>query len=85
MTYVTDLRHFLDDDGEIVANMPSEARQLASFLALIVDEANGFVPSIAEELTIRCRSEGCSAQILAHRESNCSATIAFPVRKTNCR
>jgi len=25
-TYVTDMRHFLDDDGEIVRNMPSEAR-----------------------------------------------------------
>ena len=35
-TYVTDLRHYLDDDGEL-ADMPAEAKQLASFLVLIVD------------------------------------------------
>lgn len=70
MAYVTDLRHFLDDDGEIASDMSSEARQLASFLALIVDEASGFAPSKAEELRLRCRSAGCTAQILAIRESN---------------
>ena len=69
-TYVTDLRHFLDDDGEIVSDMPMKARQLASFLVLIVDEASIFVPSKAAELSLRCRSEGCPAQILAHRKSS---------------
>lgn len=66
--YVTDLRHFLDDEGEIVSDMPSEARQLASFLALIVDETSGFEASKVDELSVRCRGDGCPAQIVAHRE-----------------
>jgi hypothetical protein len=37
-TYVTDITHFLDDAGEIVANMPAEARQLASFITLLIEE-----------------------------------------------
>ena len=69
-TYVTDLRHYLDDDGEIVSDMPAEARQLASFLALIVDGASSVVSSKAYELSLRCRSAGCPGQILAHRESS---------------
>jgi len=29
--------HFLDDKGNIPTEMPKEARELASFLALVVD------------------------------------------------
>tara|TARA_R110002049_G_scaffold309101_2_gene516893 strand:+ start:19638 stop:19877 length:240 start_codon:yes stop_codon:yes gene_type:complete len=50
--------------------MPSEARQLASFLALIVDEASGFAASMAIDLSLRCRSKGCAATILAQRQSS---------------
>lgn len=39
-TYVTDLQHYLDGEGEIVTQMPEEARQLASFFALLVDEVS---------------------------------------------
>lgn len=67
-SYVTDLQHFLDEEGEIVADIPTEARQLASFFALIVDDASCFAESKADEVNVRCRSEGCPSQILAHRE-----------------
>jgi hypothetical protein len=30
-TYVTDITHYVDDQGEVSAEMPREARQLASF------------------------------------------------------
>ncbi len=62
-TYVTDLRHYLDNDGEIVTEMPPEARQMAGFLALIVDEVSGSSSSKATELTLRCRTESCEGQI----------------------
>ena len=48
--------------------MPTEARQLASFFALIVDEASSFEESRADEVNVRCRAKGCEPQILAHRE-----------------
>jgi len=83
MAYVTDLRHYLYNDGEIVADMLSEARQLASFLALIVDEASGFVQSKADELNVRCLSEGCPAQIVAYREENCDIVWFCPLCEQN--
>lgn len=69
-TYVTDLRHFLDESGEIVMKMPEEARQMASFLALVVDEASHNLSPEAEELGIRCRSTGCTGQILAFADAD---------------
>jgi hypothetical protein len=35
--YISDLTHFLDESGNIAKEMPKEGRELASFLALIVD------------------------------------------------
>ena len=69
MTFFADLRHYLDEQDEIVSDMPVEARQLASFLALIVDEAsaNG---SVAQELTLRCRESDCPGTILAIANSS---------------
>ena len=37
-TYVTDITHYLDDDGELPTELPSPARKLASFLVLVIDE-----------------------------------------------
>jgi WD40 repeat protein len=64
-TYVTDMRHFLDDDGEIVRNMPGEARQLASFLALVVDATSVENSSNFDELPLRCRGTECGGRVLA--------------------
>jgi hypothetical protein len=64
-TYVTDLQHYLDGDGEIVAQMPEEARQLASFLALLVDEASGDPTLEFTESAVRCRIAECNGQIRA--------------------
>lgn len=36
-TYVTDIKHYLDPDGEIVSTMPAPAKKLASFLVLLID------------------------------------------------
>ena len=67
-TYVVELRHYLDEAGEIVTDMPPEARQLASFFALIVDEASGGTLLKVLNLSVRCRGEGCAAKIRARCE-----------------
>jgi hypothetical protein len=36
--YITTFTHFLDEEGNIPKKMPKEARELASFHALVVDE-----------------------------------------------
>ena len=63
-TYITDIRHFLDDSCEL-ANMPPEARSLASFLVLIVDNATESCSGFFQDTQIRCRSQGCHGTILA--------------------
>jgi len=66
-TYVTDLTHYLDDVGEVVQRIPTEARQLASFLALIVDAVTSRFPQTHSgiETGIRCRGSGCKGMIIA--------------------
>ena len=51
-TYVTDITHYLDDQGEVSAEMPREARQLASFLVLVIDAASRNVPSDNQDILL---------------------------------
>lgn len=66
-TYITDLTHYLDDTGEVPQGIPTEARQLASFLGLIVDAVTSRFPETESgiETGIRCRGSGCQAMIIA--------------------
>ena len=64
-TYVTDITHFLDDQGEMSADMPREARQLASFLVLVIDGASRNDPSDNRDINLRCRKEDCTGSIRA--------------------
>lgn len=66
-TYVTDLTHFLDDHGEVPKEAPAHIRQMASFLALIVDSVTSQIPETTSgiETGIRCRSTGCQGLIVA--------------------
>ena len=63
-TYVTDIRHYLDESLEL-ADMPPEARSLASFLVLIIDNATENYSPVFNDTGIRCRTHGCIASILA--------------------
>ena len=67
-TLVTNLRHYLNDDGELKEDIPSEARQMASFLALIVDATSAQSPEEFLETGIRCRAAECRGKILARVE-----------------
>lgn len=42
---IPNMTHFLDDQGNIPKQMPKEARELANFLALIVDATTKKMPS----------------------------------------
>jgi hypothetical protein len=60
--YVTNFQHFLDEQGNIPTNMPKEARELANFLALLIDDAS--TGDYDAEPTIRCIEEGCEGLIV---------------------
>ena len=62
-TYVTDIAHYLDDEGEIVATMPAPTRKLASFLVLLIDIATEQQRPGVIESTIRCRKRGCKGLV----------------------
>jgi predicted RNA-binding Zn-ribbon protein involved in translation (DUF1610 family) len=69
-TYVTDITHFLDEQGELTPDMPGPARQLASFLVLLIDDATRNIPSRDHETRIRCRKRGCTGSIRASLTSS---------------
>ena len=45
-TYVTDITHYLDDEGELPEEMPGPARKLASFLVLVIDAVSDHVGDV---------------------------------------
>jgi len=57
--YISNMTHFLDDQGNIPRQMPKEARELANFLALIVDATTKTIPSTLTSTDIRCFQKGC--------------------------
>lgn len=64
-TYVTDITHYLDDQGEVSADMPREARQLASFIVLVIDGTSRNLPIVNQDINIRCRKADCTGSIHA--------------------
>ena len=61
-TYVTDITRYLDDTGEL-AEMPSPARKLASFLVLLIDATSQVCPVSNHDTSIRCRTDTCTGSI----------------------
>lgn len=68
-TYVTDLRHFLDEDGLLPENLSGPAENLAFHIGAIVSWMTRCPPQRAELTNVRCRrSPGrrrCTGQIVA--------------------
>ena len=62
--YISDLTHFLDSDGNIPKTMHKDAREMASFLALIVDEATKKYPEKKCNTVIRCIDPACDSEII---------------------
>ena len=61
--YISNLTHFLNEKGNIPGEMPREAREMAGFLAMVVDITTQkrnikLVPS-----TLRCFNRGCNGLV----------------------
>lgn len=63
--YITQMAHFLDETGNIPKQMPKEARELASFMALVVDATTKEKPSIGINTGIRCFQKKCEGLIIS--------------------
>ena len=61
--YITNMTHFLDESGNIPKQMPKEARELANFLALVVDETTKEPSKSVIHTTIRCFKKKCEGTI----------------------
>lgn len=55
--------HFLDDQGNIPKQMPKEARELASFFALVIDTTTNINPKRLAATQIRCFEKRCVGTI----------------------
>jgi len=63
--YITDITRYLNDAGELPAELPGPARKLASFLVLLIDEVTQRFPAQDAATGIRCRSKHCTGSIRA--------------------
>jgi len=79
--YSIDITHYLDEDGNIVKDMPSEAKQLASFVALVVDFTSLNCPDKFTDTKIPCRNGGCFGETLSRYNPETKDIIW---RCTNC-
>lgn len=57
------MKHFLDESGNIPKQMTKDARELASFLALVVDSTTKNNPQTLTSTDIRCFEKGCHGLI----------------------
>ena len=61
--YISNLTHFLDEQGNIAKEMPKEGREMASFLALIVDQSTKNFDHPVLSSDIRCRIKKCDGRV----------------------
>jgi len=61
--FISNMTHFLNEKGNIPKEMTKEGREMASFLALIVDAATKDYPPAEKFTQIRCLKKKCSGLI----------------------
>ena len=61
--YISNMQHFLDETGNIPIQMPKQARELASFMAFVVDTTTKTLSSTLTSTDIRCFNKGCHGLI----------------------
>lgn len=61
--YISNLLHFLNEDGNIPKEMPREAREMASFLAMVVDLTTKKMPTILTPIELPCFNKVCHGTI----------------------
>ncbi len=63
--YITNIKHFLDENGDIAADMNDSGREMASFLAMIIDHSTSQQEEEMTDIDIWCNKRGCDGAILA--------------------
>ena len=66
MGYISNIKHFLSEDGNIPVSITPEARDLANFLALIIDSATCAFPVKIFKTGIRCNEPGCKGSVITY-------------------
>jgi methionyl-tRNA synthetase len=61
--YISNMTHFLDEQGNIPKQMPKEAREHANFMALVVDNTTKNYPQTLTSTNTRCFEKGCHGMI----------------------
>ncbi len=61
--YISDLTHFLDETGNIPKEMPTEAREMAGFLAMVVDLTTERKNTVLSPTALWCFNKGCNGII----------------------
>lgn len=57
------MQHFLDETGNIPSQIPNEAREFASFFALVIDTTTQNCPSTLTSTDIHCFGKGCNGMV----------------------
>ncbi len=61
--YISNITHFLDETGNVPIQMPKEARELVSFLALVIDTTTKSLSPGWTASEIRCFEKGCHGMV----------------------
>lgn len=57
------MTHFLDETGNIPKQIPKEAKELAGFFALVIDETTKKISTSLKSTGIRCFEKNCDGMI----------------------
>ncbi len=63
--HITNLFHFLNEQGDIPDDMRPQAKKMAGFLVMVVDAATAMQSEDFEDTGLRCHKRGCHGHIMA--------------------
>ena len=61
--FISNITHFLNKSGGITKDMPSEAKEMASLLTLIIEASTDFESESGFSTEINCINKGCKGII----------------------
>ena len=61
--FITNIHHFLNEQGDIPKDMPQEGRELASYLTFIIEATTDFESEHGLETGVRCNQKDCQGII----------------------
>jgi hypothetical protein len=62
-TYISSIRHFLNEDGELPDELPKPALKMAVFLTHIIASATEAFPNCDLPIPVKCNRKGCCEEI----------------------